>query len=181
MNQAVTAKLSYLRMSPRKARLVVDMIRGRRVAKALEILTLSKKTAARPIMKLLNSAIANAQHNFKLGTENLAVTTIMVDGGPMLKRWMPKAFGRAGEILKRTSKIEIILEERVEGKNRKTKEEMEAEMKKREKERKKEEKEQKETQEKSSKDSDKKGGEERAKKETPNKGWAKKIFQRKSM
>lgn len=111
MNQAVTAKLSYLRMSPRKARLVVDMIRGRRVAKALEILTLSKKTAARPIMKLLNSAIANALHNFKLGTENLAVTTIMVDGGPMLKRWMPKAHGRATPIRERTSHISLILTE----------------------------------------------------------------------
>ncbi len=111
MNQAVTAKLSYLRMSPRKARLVVDLIRGRRVAKALEILTLSNKLAAKPIIKLLNSAIANAQHNFKLGTENLAVTTIMVDGGPMLKRWMPKAHGRATPIRERTSHISLILTE----------------------------------------------------------------------
>ena len=111
MNQAVTAKLSFLRMSPRKARLVVDMIRGRREAKALEILTLSKKTAARPIMKLLNSAIANAKHNFQLGTENLAVTTIMVDGGPMLKRWMPKAHGRATPIRERTAHISLILTE----------------------------------------------------------------------
>jgi large subunit ribosomal protein L22 len=111
MNQAVTAKLSFLRQSPRKARLVVDLIRGRRVAKALEILTLSNKLAARPIMKLLKSAIANAQHNFKLGPENLAVTTIMVDGGPMLKRWMPKAHGRATPVRERTSHISLILTE----------------------------------------------------------------------
>lgn len=111
MNQAVTAKLSYLRMSPRKVRLVVDMIRGRKVAKALEILTLSKKLAARPVMKLLNSAIANAKNNFQLGTENLAITSIMVDGGPMLKRWMPKAHGRATPIRERTSHINLVLSE----------------------------------------------------------------------
>jgi len=111
MNKAVTAKLSYLRMSPRKTRLVVDMIRGRKVAKALEILTLSKKTAARPVMKLLNSAIANAQHNFKLAAENLAVTSIMVDGGPVLKRWMPKAHGRATPVRERTSHISLVLTE----------------------------------------------------------------------
>ncbi|MFA6547563.1 MAG: 50S ribosomal protein L22 [Candidatus Magasanikbacteria bacterium] len=111
MNQAVTAKLNFLRMSPRKARLVVDLIRGRRVAKALEILTLSNKLAARPIMKLLNSAIANAKHNFKLGPENLVISTIMVDGGPMLKRWMPKAHGRATPIRERTSHISLILTE----------------------------------------------------------------------
>ena len=95
MNQAVTAKLSYLRMGPRKVRLVADMIRGKRVAKALEILALSRKLAARPIVKLLNSAVANAKHNYQLGMDNLVVSTIMVDGGPMLKRWMPKAHGRA--------------------------------------------------------------------------------------
>ncbi|HAT73523.1 MAG: 50S ribosomal protein L22 [Candidatus Moranbacteria bacterium GW2011_GWF2_36_839] len=177
----VNAKLNNLRIAPRKSKLVADLIKGLDVLEALDQLEAHVKRTSPHMKKLLLSAIANAENNFGLDKNNLYVFEARIGAGPTMKRWMPKAFGRAGEILKRTSKIEIILEERVEGKNRKTKEEMEAEMKKREKERKKEEKEQKETQEKSSKDSDKKGGEERAKKETPNKGWAKKIFQRKSM
>ena len=177
----VNAKLNNLRIAPRKSKLVADLIKGLDVLEALDQLEAHVKRTSPHMKKLLLSAIDNAQNNFGLDKNNLYVFEARIGAGPTMKRWMPKAFGRAGEILKRTSKIEIILEERVEGKNRKTKEEMEAEMKKREKERKKEEKEQKETQEKSSKDSDKKGGEERAKKETPNKGWAKKIFQRKSM
>ena len=177
----VNAKLNNLRIAPRKSKLVADLIKGLNVLEALDQLEAHVKRTSPHMKKLLLSAIANAENNFGLDKNNLYVFEARIGAGPTMKRWMPKAFGRAGEILKRTSKIEIILEERVEGKNRKTKEEMEAEMKKREKERKKEEKEQKETQEKSSKDSDKKGGEERAKKETPNKGWAKKIFQRKSM
>lgn len=111
MSQVVTAKLSHLRMGPRKVRLVVDMIRGRKVAKAQEILVLSKKLAARPILKLLNSAVANARHNHNLVAENLCVKTIMVDGGPMLKRWMPKAHGRATPVRERTSHISLVLAE----------------------------------------------------------------------
>ncbi|MBI5221658.1 MAG: 50S ribosomal protein L22 [Candidatus Magasanikbacteria bacterium] len=111
MSQVVTAKLSFLRMGPRKVRLVADMIRGRKVAKAIEILALSKKVAARPILKLLNSAVANARHNNNLLAENLCVKTIMVDGGPMLKRWMPKAHGRATPVRERTSHINLGLAE----------------------------------------------------------------------
>ena len=111
MSQVVTAKLSYLRMGPRKVRLVADMIRGRKISKALEILVLSKKAAARPILKLLNSAVANAKHNNNLMAEELCVKTIMVDGGPMLKRWMPKAHGRATPIRERTSHITLGLGE----------------------------------------------------------------------
>lgn len=111
MSQVVTAKLSYLRMGPRKVRLVADMIRGRKVAKALEILVLSRKSAARPILKLLNSAIANAKHNNNLKAEDLCLKTIMVDGGPMLKRWMPKAHGRATPVRERTSHITLGLAE----------------------------------------------------------------------
>lgn len=111
MNQAVNAKLSYLRMGPRKVRLVADMIRGKRVNRAVEMLTLSRKLAARPILKLLNSAIANAKHNFNLKLDNLVLTTIMVDGGPMLKRWMPKAHGRATPVRERTSHISLTLME----------------------------------------------------------------------
>lgn len=111
MSQVVTAKLSYLRMGPRKVRLVADMIRGRKISKALEILVLSKKAAARPILKLLNSAVANAKHNNNLMASDLCVKTIMVDGGPMLKRWMPKAHGRATPIRERTSHITLGLGE----------------------------------------------------------------------
>lgn len=111
MSQVVTAKLSYLRMGPRKVRLVADMIRGRKISKALEILVLSKKAAARPIFKLLNSAVANAKHNNNLMAADLCVKTIMVDGGPMLKRWMPKAHGRATPIRERTSHITLGLGE----------------------------------------------------------------------
>ncbi len=117
---AVTAKLSFLRMSPRKVRLVADLIRGKRVVKALEILSLSRKAAARPLVKLLNSAIANAKHNNKLEVENLVLKTIMVDGGPMLKRWMPKAHGRATPIRERTAHITMELLEFVPVAKKKT-------------------------------------------------------------
>ncbi|MBU1180230.1 50S ribosomal protein L22, partial [Patescibacteria group bacterium] len=105
------AKVKYLRMSPRKVRLVVDMIRGKKVAEALDILHFSSKWAKRPVIKLLDSAIANAKHNFNLQEENLYIKSIKADGGPMLKRWTPRAFGRAGAIRKRTSHIEIVLDE----------------------------------------------------------------------
>jgi len=111
MSQEVSAKLNFLRMGPRKVRLVADLIRGRKVAKALEILVLSKKISARPMMKLLKSALANASHNHNLAAENLCIKTIMVDGGPMLKRWMPKAHGRATPVRERTSHITLVLGE----------------------------------------------------------------------
>jgi len=87
------------------------MIRGKKVSEASDILNFSNKWAKRPIIKLLNSAIANAEHNFDLQKDNLYIKVIKADGGPMLKRWMPRAFGRAGAIRKRTCHIEIILDE----------------------------------------------------------------------
>jgi len=117
---AVTAKLSYLRMGPRKVRLVADLIRGKKVVRALEILGLSKKSAARPLMKLLNSAVANAKNNNNLSMESLVVKTITVDGGPMLKRWMPKAHGRATPVRERTSHINLMLAEMVKPAKKKT-------------------------------------------------------------
>jgi len=107
----VKAKVRYLRVSPRKVRLVIDMIRGKNVAEALDILTFSNKWAKRPIVKLLDSAVANAKHNFSLEEDNLYIKSIRADGGPMLKRWRPRAFGRASTIRKRTTHIEIILDE----------------------------------------------------------------------
>ncbi len=105
----VTAKLRFLRMGPRKVRLVVDMIRGKKVAKALDILSVLPKRAALPILKLLNSAVANAKHNHSLAVEDLKVAQIYVDGGPVLKRSMPKAHGRATPIRERTSHINLVL------------------------------------------------------------------------
>ena len=179
----VNAKLNNIRIAPRKSKLVADLIKGLDVAEALDQLDVHVKRTSPYIKKLLLSAIANAENNFGLDKNNLYVFDVQVGSGPTLKRWRARAFGRAGEILKRTSKIEIILEERVEGKNRKTKEEMAAEMKKRMKEKQKEEKQLEEKQESGHniEHNDSNAGEETSKKEAPKKGWTRKIFQRKSM
>lgn len=108
----VSAKLRFLRMSPRKVRLVVDLVRGLDATKAEHQLQFMNKRAARPVLKLLQSAIANAENNDKLKKENLLITKITVDQGPTLKRWRPRAFGRAGMILKRSSHITITLGEK---------------------------------------------------------------------
>jgi large subunit ribosomal protein L22 len=105
----VTAKLRFLRMGPRKVRLIVDMIRGKKVTRALDLLSVMPKRAARPVLKLLNSAVANAKHNHSIAVEDLKVSEIYVDGGPVLKRWMPKAHGRATPIRERTSHINLVL------------------------------------------------------------------------
>lgn len=107
----VTAKLRYLRKSPRKVRLVVDMIRGLTAEVAEHQLNFLNKGATDPILKLLKSAIANAENNFELKKDNLFIKKITVDQGPTLKRWKPRAFGRASEILKRSSHITIVLGE----------------------------------------------------------------------
>lgn len=112
----VKAKARYIRMSPRKVRLVVDLIRGLNVQEAKAQLSFSKKAAAEPVLKLLNSAIANATHNFNMEASDLYVKTITADGGPTLKRWRPRAFGRAGAIRKRTSHINIVLASRAQEK-----------------------------------------------------------------
>ena len=112
-------------MGPRKVRLVVDLIRGKKVLRALDVLSLLNKKASRPIKKLLESAIANAKHNFSLSAEDLKVAKITVDGGPMLKRWMPKAHGRATPVRERTSHINVVLEV-VEKKEKKVKKEISA-------------------------------------------------------
>ena len=105
----VHASLRHLRMSPRKVRLVVDVIRGKSVSEADTLLSFIKKEAAHPVQKLLRSALANAIHNFQLSKDVLRVKTITVDGGPMLKRSRPRAFGRAAPIRKRTSHIQLVL------------------------------------------------------------------------
>lgn len=107
--QEVTAKLKFLRCGPRKARLVADLIRGKKAARALDILSLLNKQAARPVRKLLESGVANAKHSYSLALEDLKVAKITVDGGPSLKRWMPKAHGRATPVRERTSHINLTL------------------------------------------------------------------------
>jgi len=105
----VKAFARYIRMSPRKVRLVADHIRGISVTEAENRLSVSSKWAKDPVFKLLQSAVANAVHNFKLDKAKLSVKTIYVDGGPTLKRFRPRAMGRAAAIRKRTSHIGIIL------------------------------------------------------------------------
>ena len=108
----ITAKLNYHRMTPRKIRLVADLVRGKQVKEALNQLKFSQKKAASIIAKLLRSAINNAKNNLKIkDKENLYIKKITVDEGPTLKRSMPRAFGRASMIRKRTSHIKIILDE----------------------------------------------------------------------
>ncbi|MBU0625082.1 50S ribosomal protein L22 [Patescibacteria group bacterium] len=108
----VKAIARNIRMSPRKVRLVADLVRGMDLSEAEAQLTFVRKAAARPVLKLILSAKANAGHNFKLGTDDLYIKTITVDGGPILHRWTPRAFGRATPIRKRTSHITVILSER---------------------------------------------------------------------
>ncbi|MCD6270930.1 50S ribosomal protein L22 [bacterium] len=107
----VVAKLRRLRIAPRKVRLVADLIRKKSVNEALAILDFTRKKAARPLKKLLNSAIANAKNNFQLDPSKLYISKITVDEGPKYKRWMPRARGRADLILKRTSHITLVLSE----------------------------------------------------------------------
>ncbi len=103
------AQLKSLRMSPRKVRLVVDLIRGLEVDKALAQLSFSKKTAARPVKKLLESAIANAMHNQSMKREGLVIENGFVDEGRVIKRWQPRAFGRANPIRKRSSHVTLVI------------------------------------------------------------------------
>ena len=106
------ARLNFYRMSPFKIRLVADTIKGRPVEDALAILSASKQKASRPLEKLLRSAIANASENHEMDPDALVVRNVLVDQGPTMKRWMPRAMGRATPIRKRTSKITIIVAER---------------------------------------------------------------------
>ena len=107
----VTAKLRYLRIAPRKVRLVADLIRGKRIEEAQNILNFKVKKAVLPLLKLLRSAVANAKNNFQLDESNLYIAKILVDEGPKYKRWRARARGRAEEIQKKTSHVTIVLEE----------------------------------------------------------------------
>jgi len=108
----IKVKLNYLRISPRKVRLMVNTIRGKNVKEAQAILRFTVKKSARPILKLLDSAIASAKNSFQKEENNLYIKKITVDEGPSLKRWLPRARGQADVIKKRTSHITLVLGER---------------------------------------------------------------------
>ncbi len=107
----VRAIVKYIPMSPRKVRLVVDQVRGLAVEEALAILKFTPKAAAKPVLKVVESAVANAEENFGLSREDLYVSQIFADVGPTHKRWKAGARGRAKPILKRSSHITVVLEE----------------------------------------------------------------------
>jgi large subunit ribosomal protein L22 len=109
----VKAYARYIHVSPRKLRLVADMVRKTSVDTALEQLRFSPKKAALPLTKVINSAIANAVHNFNLNRDNLYIKSLTIDGGPVYKRYTPRAQGRAFTERKRTSHINVVLESRV--------------------------------------------------------------------
>jgi len=107
----VRARLRFVRIAPRKARLVADLIRGKGSEEALNILTFTKKAAAKILIKLLKSAIANATQKKTIDIDRLYIKKIAVDQGPTMKRYQPRALGRATMVRKRTSHITIVLDE----------------------------------------------------------------------
>jgi large subunit ribosomal protein L22 len=103
------ATVKYVRISPQKARRAVDLVRGRQVEEARRILRFSPLGASKTIEKALNSAVANAEQQPGVVAQNLVVDRAWVDEGPTLKRWRPRAYGRATKILKRTSHITLVV------------------------------------------------------------------------
>ncbi len=103
----VSAKLKYARISPQKCRLVADAVRGQSVAKALQTLTLMQKKGARVVKKVLESAIANAEHNHGADIDELKVSSIFVDEAPTFRRYRARAKGRSSRIIKRNSHITV--------------------------------------------------------------------------
>ncbi len=106
------AHLKYARISPRKVKIVLDLIRGKDVAQAMAILKNTPKSASEYLTKLLRSAVANAEHNFNMDASKLYVSECFVCPGPILKRIMPRAQGRAFRINKRTSHVTIAVSEK---------------------------------------------------------------------
>ncbi len=111
----VKATAKYVRIAPRKIRLVADLIRGKSVGEAIAILRLTPKSSTEAVEKVVKSAIANAEHNNNLNVDDLYVSEIRIDEGPTLKRFRPRAQGRASRINKRTSHILVKVSEKKEG------------------------------------------------------------------
>jgi large subunit ribosomal protein L22 len=110
----VNATAKYVRVSPRKAGDVASMIRGKKVTEAKAILALSPRAAAKLVGKVLDSAVANAENNDNLDADDLWVVQAYVNGGPTIKRFRPRAMGRASRIRKRTSHITVCVDEQKE-------------------------------------------------------------------
>ena len=117
----IKAKAKHIKISPRKVRLVADIIRGLKVGDALNQLSAINKKCTKPLDKLVNSAIANAVNNFELEKDNLFIKSIQVNEGATLHRWTPKARGRATPLKKRTSHVDVVLGELVESAPKKAK------------------------------------------------------------
>ncbi|MEW9502721.1 50S ribosomal protein L22 [Jeotgalibacillus marinus] len=104
-----------VRIAPRKVRLVADLIRGKQIGEAVAILNHTPRSASPVVEKVLKSAAANAEHNYDMDINNLVITEAYVNEGPTLKRFRPRAMGRASAINKRTSHITIVVSEQKEG------------------------------------------------------------------
>lgn len=112
MSETATARIRYLRVAPRKARLVADLIRGKKVQQALDMLAFTNRYVAGDFRKLIRSALANAEQKGGMDPDNLIVKTVMVDQGPTMKRWQARARGTAFKIEKKTSHITLVLGEK---------------------------------------------------------------------
>jgi large subunit ribosomal protein L22 len=102
----------FVRMSPRKVRLIMDQVRGKKVDEALNMLSFSPQKGARILKKLIHSAVANAEQNSNMDVDALFIKRVFADEGPTLKRWRPRALGRATRIRKRTSHLTVVLDEK---------------------------------------------------------------------
>jgi large subunit ribosomal protein L22 len=111
----IKVKLSNLRTAPRKVRQVLDLVRGKKVSEAQAILLFTVNKSARSVLKLLNSAVATAKHDFHLDESTLVISTLTADEGPKLKRWHPMSRGRAYPIIKRSTHIALTLKEATAG------------------------------------------------------------------
>jgi large subunit ribosomal protein L22 len=109
------AVAKYVRISSRKVRQVVNLIRGKKISDAFAILQFTPNGSTDDVTKVLKSAVANAEHNFDMNVDDLIITEICVDQGPTLKRIRPRAMGRADQIRKRTSHITVVVGEKKEG------------------------------------------------------------------
>jgi len=108
----IKAAARFVRISPRKARLVMGQVRGKRVEEALNMLSFASQRGAGIVKKLIHSAVANAQENANMDVDSLYIARIYADEGPTLKRWRPRALGRATRIRKRTSHLTVVLDEK---------------------------------------------------------------------
>ena len=108
----VSAKLRYLRVAPRKVRLVADRVRGLPVQQALDALAFARKSGAIDVLKLIRSAVANADQKGGIDVDNLFVKSILVDQGPIIRRFLARARGSASRINKKTTHITLVLEEK---------------------------------------------------------------------